>query len=147
MASVPGKDTKQKPLTKRKKDAKQQISTVECVKTLGFQLLSSRVHSNNLPLLLSILSPSSKLELVLESIISLQAFFLSLLPEIPSLSSIAKQTETEDPEAIYRSWLRSSFDVFLNSLIEIAVSSKSSEAVRFTERMTCKIIVRKVNQG
>ncbi|PKU80785.1 hypothetical protein MA16_Dca014623 [Dendrobium catenatum] len=117
--------------TKKKKDKKGETLTVEDLKFLGLQLLSSRAHINNLPILLSVLSPTSSANLVLESLISLQSFFLPLLPEVPSASSLSKKTGAEeDPDAFYSSWLRARFDELVNSLIEIAVSYTSVEAIK-----------------
>ncbi|KAL0913362.1 hypothetical protein M5K25_016815 [Dendrobium thyrsiflorum] len=130
MASFPVNRQKQHH-TKKKKDKKGETLTVEDLKFLGLQLLSSRAHINNLPILLSVLSPSSPANLVLESLISLQSFFLPLLPEVPSISSLSQKTGAEeDPDAFYSSWLRARFDELVNSLIEIAVSYTSVEAIK-----------------
>ncbi|XP_043712977.1 protein NUCLEOLAR COMPLEX ASSOCIATED 4 isoform X2 [Telopea speciosissima] len=104
------------------------------LKTLGNQLLSSRAHINNLPLLLSFVSLSSSPRHALESIISLQSFFIPVLPELPSSSSpkslLNVGEEEKDPELVYRIWLRSKFDEFVKSLITVAVSQESDEALR-----------------
>ncbi|XP_020597782.1 nucleolar complex protein 4 homolog [Phalaenopsis equestris] len=130
MASPPEKMQK-KQHTKKKDNKRGENLTVEDLKILGLQLLSSRAHVNNLPILLSVLSPRSPADLLLESLISLQSFFLPLLPELPSTSFISKQTGSEeDLDAIYSSWLRVSFDTLVNTLIEIAVSYTSVEAIK-----------------
>ncbi|KAI3756778.1 hypothetical protein L1987_56601 [Smallanthus sonchifolius] len=111
--------------TKRKK-MHQDLSDV---RELGQQLLSSRTYINNLPLLLNFLNPasSSPPEFILESILSLQSFFTPLLPQLPSSSA----KPTEDPESVYRTWLRSKFDEFVQFLIQLSVSpTLSEEALR-----------------
>ncbi|CAL1371014.1 unnamed protein product [Linum trigynum] len=45
------------------------------LKALGQQLLSSRSHVNNLPILLNFISPKFPPQYVLESVLSLQSFF------------------------------------------------------------------------
>ncbi|CAI0449563.1 unnamed protein product [Linum tenue] len=45
------------------------------LKALGQQLLSSRNHVNNLPILLNFFSPEFPPQYVLESLLSLQSFF------------------------------------------------------------------------
>lgn len=122
----------QKP--KKKKGEKQ--CSLKDLKTLGQQLLSSRSHVNNLPRLLSFIDPSSPPQYALESLLSLQSFFTPLLPDLPSskltagTSSAEKEDAAEAAEFIYRTWLRSKFDVFLFSLITLACSSQSEQALR-----------------
>ncbi|KAK9051877.1 hypothetical protein SSX86_028505 [Deinandra increscens subsp. villosa] len=99
------------------------------VRELGQQLLSSRAHINNLPLLLNFLNPasSSPPEFILESILSLQSFFTPLLPQLPSSSA----KPSEDPESIYLTWVRSKFDEFVQFLIQLSVSpTLAEEALR-----------------
>ncbi|KAJ8618363.1 hypothetical protein MRB53_014549 [Persea americana] len=117
------------PKTKKKKKQSRDESfrTLEELKTLGHQLLSSRAHINNAPILLSHLSPSSPLQHALESLLSLQSFFIPLLSDLPPSS---KSPEKSDPESVYRSWLRSKFDQFVGSLIEILVSPRSEDALK-----------------
>lgn len=103
--------------------------TLKELKTLGSQLLSSRAHINNLPTLLSVLSPSSPLKFSLEALISLQSFFVPLVNEIPS-KSLVDPSKEKDPELVYKAWLRARFDEFVNSLIEIAIDSRSEEALK-----------------
>ncbi|KAJ8511979.1 hypothetical protein OPV22_002413 [Ensete ventricosum] len=108
------------------------------LKALGHQLLSSRAHINNLPVLLSFLSPSSPVALALESLISLQSFFVPLFPEIPSSLSVPNKRsvaptddgEEKDVELVFKDWLRERFGEFLNGLIEITVSGQSVDALR-----------------
>lgn len=99
------------------------------VRKLGEQLLSSRAHINNLPLLLNFLDLKSSYprEFLLESLLSLQSFFTPLLPQLPSSSA----KPTEDPESIYQTWVRSKFDDFVQCLIQLALSpSLDEEALR-----------------
>ncbi|XP_021853878.1 protein NUCLEOLAR COMPLEX ASSOCIATED 4 [Spinacia oleracea] len=115
--------------TKKKRD-KRSLSEL---KTLGQQLLSSRAHINNLPLLLTYISPSSPPKYVVESILSLQSFFSPVLPSLPSSSKAAATNTADadaDPELIYRTWLRSKFDELVKLLIVIAVSPQCEETVR-----------------
>ncbi|KAK9050101.1 hypothetical protein SSX86_030929 [Deinandra increscens subsp. villosa] len=101
------------------------------VRELGQQLLSSRAHINNLPLLLNFLNPasSSPPEFILESILSLKSFFTPLLPQLPSSSA----KPSEDPESIYLTWVRSKFDEFVQFLIQLSVSpTLAEEALRVT---------------
>ncbi|KAE8008901.1 hypothetical protein FH972_005371 [Carpinus fangiana] len=115
----------------RKKKAKHSVSLSE-LKTLGHQLLSSRAHINNLPLLLSFVSPTSPPPYALESLLSLQSFFTPLLPSLPpsSSSKASSASPGDDPDFIYLTWLRSKFDLFVHSLIELAVSPDSDETLK-----------------
>ncbi|OVA00640.1 CCAAT-binding factor [Macleaya cordata] len=117
--------------TKQKK--KRRGCSLEDVKTLGEQLLSSRAHINNLPLLLNFISPSSSPEHVIESTVTLQSFFIPVLPDLPSSSSKPSfdgGKSSKDPELVYKTWLRSQFDDFVKSLIALTVSSQSNETLR-----------------
>ncbi|KAA8546183.1 hypothetical protein F0562_020923 [Nyssa sinensis] len=115
-----------------KKQKKREKYTLAELKTLGNQLLSSKAHINNLPILLTFVSPSSPPHYTLESLLSLQSFFTPVLPELPpSSSSInSAQDSQSDAEFIYRTWLRSKFDDFVKSLIDIAISPQSEETLR-----------------
>ncbi|CAH9106725.1 unnamed protein product [Cuscuta epithymum] len=101
--------------------------TLKKLKTLGHNLLSSREHINNLPILLTFINPSSPPQHALEALLSLQAFFTPLIPELPSSTASA---DPREPEVIYRVWLRSKFDDLVQSLIDIAISSESEQALR-----------------
>lgn len=139
----------QKP---RKKKGEKQY-TLKDLKTLGQQLLSSRSHVNNLPRLLSFIDPSFPPQYALESLLSLQSFFTPLLPDLPSskLSAATSSAEKEDAavaaEFIYRTWLRSKFDVFLSSLITLASSSQSEQALREVALDTIMEFVKIGNKG
>lgn len=123
------KQSKSKPNNSHKKRDKRSLSEL---KTLGHQLLSSRAHINNLPLLLSYISPSTPPSYVVESLLSLQSFFSPVLPSLPpsSINGAAVNTDASDPDVIYRTWLRSKFDELVNSLIEISVAPGCEETVR-----------------
>ncbi|CAL5430653.1 unnamed protein product [Camellia sinensis] len=123
MASILSKKKKKR----KKKNNKREKYSISELKTLGHQLLSSRAHINNLPLLMSfVCSGTSPPYYALEALLSVQSFFTSILPDLPS----HPQGDPQDPEFIYRTWLRSKFDDFVNSLIDIAVSPQSEEALR-----------------
>ncbi|TYJ00213.1 hypothetical protein E1A91_A13G071500v1 [Gossypium mustelinum] len=105
------------------------------LKILGQQLLSSRAHINNLPLLLGFISPSSPPPYVLESLLSLQSFFTTVLADLPPSQSSKKRpriddSAKQDPEFIYRTWLRSKFDEFVTLLIEVLISPDAEDALR-----------------
>nr|GEW23683.1 nucleolar complex protein 4 homolog B [Tanacetum cinerariifolium] len=112
-----------KNVSDSKNKKKKKTTTLSDVKHLGEELLSSKAYINNLPLLLNYLNPtpttSYPREFVLESLLSLQSFFTPLLPHLPS--SNAKPTE--DPDSIYRTWVRSKFDEFVTCLVGLSVSS------------------------
>lgn len=103
------------------------------LKTLGTQLLSSRAHINNLPLLLTFVAPGSPPQHVLESLLTLQSFFTPIVPELPSRVSTSANLQDEskkDPELIYRTWLRSKFDEFVKSMIQVIVSTESEDTLK-----------------
>ncbi|ESW13902.1 hypothetical protein PHAVU_008G235900 [Phaseolus vulgaris] len=117
------------------------------LKTLGNQLLSSASHINNLPLLLTFLSPSSPPHHVLESLLSLHSFFLPLLPKLPSSSSAAAPSAADQSEFIYLTWLRSKFDEFLKSLLDILASPQSDETLKELVLDTLMEFVKVANGG
>ncbi|GMP93428.1 hypothetical protein CsSME_00043278 [Camellia sinensis var. sinensis] len=134
MASILSKKKKKK---KKKKNKREKYSISE-LKTLGHQLLSSRAHINNLPLLMSfVCSGTSPPYYALEALLSVQSFFTPILPDLPS----HPQGDPQDPEFIYRTWLRSKFDDFVNSLIDIAVSPQSKEALRLHSTVGIEIFL------
>nr|CAB3485557.1 unnamed protein product [Digitaria exilis] len=105
--------------------------TLDEVKTLGLELLSSRAHLNNAPVLLALLSPSAPLDLALEALISLQSFFVPLIPSIPSASAAATVGDAgSDPELVFGAWLRQRFDELVAALVELSVSPHSDDAIR-----------------
>lgn len=101
------------------------------VSELGRQLLSSRAHINNLPILLTFITPNSPPQYALESLLSLQSFFTPLLAQLPSSTySNPHPTTDPDPDLIYLTWLRSKFDEFIRCLIDLVASSQSEDAIR-----------------
>ncbi|KAK4724599.1 hypothetical protein R3W88_027378 [Solanum pinnatisectum] len=120
------------PSKKQKKNKKHDKYSLSDLKTLGHQLLSSRAHVNNLPLLLSFINPSTRPKYALESLLSLQSFFIPLLPQLPSstVSSSFTSDSQGDPEFIYRTWVRSKFDDFVQSLLDIVICSQSDDSLR-----------------
>lgn len=147
MASIQSssKKRKNKSLGENNK-RKKKHQDLSDVRELGQQLLTSRAHINNLPILLNFLDPASSYrpEFILESIISLQSFFTPLLPQLPSSSA----KPTEDPESIYRTWVRSKFDEFVEYLIQLSVSpTLSEEALREVVMDTLMECVKDGNAG
>ncbi|CAI0471333.1 unnamed protein product, partial [Linum tenue] len=125
MASPAGRNQKS-----RKSKSKHSLKEL---KALGQQLLSSRSHVNNLPLLLNFISPEFPPQYVLESLLSLQSFFTPLLPQLPPSSSKAHSAPSkgdDDAEVIYRTWLRSKFDHLVSSLIDIVISPQPDPTLR-----------------
>lgn len=120
----------------KKKKKKTENHSLSDLKTLGLDLLSSRAHINNLPLLLTYVSPSSPPHYVLEALLSLQSFFITVLPSLPSSSKPAAATDEpqDDAELIYRTWLRSKFDELVKSLIDVAVSSECDDTLKVGPR-------------
>lgn len=117
--------------SKPKKKEKVKVK-VKDLRTLGEQLLTSRAHINNLPILLTYITPNSPPQHALQSLLPLQAFFTPLLPKLPpvSTSTSSNSDPDPDPEFIYLTWLRSKFDDLVRSLIELLVSSQSEDALR-----------------
>lgn len=116
-------------LSKKKKQKREKHSLSD-LKTLGQLLLTSRAHINNLPILLTFITPDSPPQYALESLLSLQSFFTPLVPQLPSSSSSTNSNPDPDPELIYLTWLRSKFDDFVQCLIDLVVSSESEDALR-----------------
>ncbi|CAN1805197.1 Protein NUCLEOLAR COMPLEX ASSOCIATED 4 [Linum perenne] len=112
------------PASKKQKSKKSKPKhSLKELKALGQQLLSSRSHVNNLPLLLDFISPESPPQFVLESLLSLQSFFTPLLPQLPPNSD-------DDAEIIYFTWLRSKFDLLVSSLIDIVISPQPDHTLK-----------------
>ena len=117
----------------KKKKNQRKNTKLSHLKTLGHDLLSSRAHINNLPTLLSFVCSDSPPQYVLESLLSLQSFFTPALPDLPPSStkpSTLTSDSQDDPELIYKTWLRAKFDDFVKSLIEVLVSPQSDETLK-----------------
>ncbi|KAI3875444.1 hypothetical protein MKX03_023240 [Papaver bracteatum] len=117
------------------KQKKSKQYSIEKVKKLGQELLTSRAHINNIPILLTFISPSSSPEYVFESIISLQSFFIPVLSDLPPSSSSkstlnTKKSSIVDRDLEYKNMLRLWFDEFVNSLIAVAVSEDSTDDLK-----------------
>jgi U3 small nucleolar RNA-associated protein 19 len=115
--------------------------TLDEVKALGRELLSSRAHLNHAPALLALLSPSAPLDLALEALISLQSFFVPLIPSIPSASAAAAAGDAgSDPELVFGAWLRQRFDELVAALVELSVSTHSDDAIRVSLEVVISIL-------
>ncbi|KAL0702637.1 hypothetical protein Bca4012_058759 [Brassica carinata] len=143
---------------------KKQNYTLKELKSLGCDLLSSRAHINNLPLLLSFISPESPPQFVVESLLSLQSFFTPLLSQLPSTSSHTSSMKRprsqededdspktdeveEDPEVIFKAWLRSKFDEFVKLLLDVLVSQQSEDTLTDIVLGTLMEFVKLLNAG
>lgn len=137
-----------KKTKKMKKKTPKQHSITE-IKTLGQELLSSASHINNLPLLLTFISPSSPPHHILESILSLHSFFLPLLPQLPSATATTTSSSSgsDQSEFIYLTWLRSKFDEFLKSLIDCLVADECDETIKEVVLDTLMEFVKVANGG
>lgn len=135
-------------LSKLLKKTPKQHSITE-IKTLGQELLSSASHINNLPLLLTFISPSSPPHHILESILSLHSFFLPLLPQLPSATATTTSSSSgsDQSEFIYLTWLRSKFDEFLKSLIDCLVADECDETIKEVVLDTLMEFVKVANGG
>ncbi|KAL5706097.1 hypothetical protein ACHQM5_024305 [Ranunculus cassubicifolius] len=123
-------------LSKKHKTKKSQY-TLKDLKKLGNQLLSSKANLNNLSILITFISPSTSPQNALEVLLSLQSFFIPLIPDIPSSKTLTNHndndgsgSDSKDPDLIYQIWLRRNFDDFVKALINVAVSKKSDEYLR-----------------
>ncbi|KAK3205704.1 hypothetical protein Dsin_019750 [Dipteronia sinensis] len=131
---------------------KKRKQSLKELKTLGQQLLSSRAHVNNLPLLITFVSPASPPQHLLESLLSLQSFFTPVLPQLPPASSSKKnlvddESKKDNPEFIYKTWLRSKFDELVRSLIHFLFSPQSEDTLREVVLDTLMEFVKLGNNG
>ncbi|KAG9156655.1 hypothetical protein Leryth_006637 [Lithospermum erythrorhizon] len=115
------------------------------LQSLGSQLLSSRAHINNVPVLLNYMTETSAAEHCVESLLSLQAFFTPLVQDLPSKS--VKKANHNNPDFIYKAWLRSMFHDFLQSLINITISPIPDPALREVALDTLMEFVKVSNRG
>uniref|UniRef100_A0A0D6R492 CCAAT-binding factor domain-containing protein n=1 Tax=Araucaria cunninghamii TaxID=56994 RepID=A0A0D6R492_ARACU len=146
---------------------------IKRVKTLGRELLTSRAHVNNVPILTSVLSSclekGAASDQGLEALISLQAFFFPLLRTELSTSSVKEasqrlkqkkrkrsneegaaekdEEERESAEAIYRKWLWSKYAELLRILRKIVTSSVPKPAVRVAAMDAFMEFARQQKQG
>ncbi|KAJ4846639.1 hypothetical protein Tsubulata_014653 [Turnera subulata] len=127
------KDKEMKQQKPNKEEKKKRQTTLKEVRALGEQLLTSRSHINNLPILVGYVSPDSPPEFVVESLLSLHSFFAPLLPDLPPSSSKSPSLShagVDDPNLIYRTWLRSKFDDFVRSLLLLILSPQPQLPLR-----------------
>ncbi|XP_010467482.1 PREDICTED: nucleolar complex protein 4 homolog B-like isoform X2 [Camelina sativa] len=130
------------------KQKKKDKYTLKELKSLGNDLLISRSHINNLPLLLTFVTPESPPQFVVESLLSLQSFFTPLLSQLPSTSSSTPSTKTkDDPEVVFKAWLRSKFDEFVKLLLDVLVSQQSEDDLRGIVLGTLMEFVKLLNVG
>ncbi|EOA30198.1 hypothetical protein CARUB_v10013315mg [Capsella rubella] len=134
-----------------KKQKKKEKYTLKELKSLGNDLLTSRSHINNLPLLLTFVSPESPPQFVVESLLSLQSFFTPLLSQLPSSPSSTKtklpRSEDDDPEVVFKAWLRSKFDEFVKLLLDVLVSQQSEDELKGIVLGTLMEFVKLLNVG
>lgn len=136
MASVVSEKKRQKK--QKKKIEKHSLSEL---KAMGQQLLTSRAHINNLPILLTFINANSPPQYALESLLSLQSFFTPLIPQLPSSSSKHSDSDPEpNPEFIYLTWVRSKFDELAQCLIDLVVSSQTDGALR-VQSLICFLLL------
>ncbi|KAG6549807.1 hypothetical protein Mapa_008788 [Marchantia paleacea] len=135
----------------RAKESKASKSAfLEETKQLGSDLLTSRSHVNNAPVLLSTLSnvkhPSPPRA---EALRSLQAFFVSLL-RAGKLESGARSVEAakdgEEPEAVYRMWVWSKYQEFRKTVFRI-ITEESASVLRVEALNTWMDLVRDEKPG
>ncbi|KAM1345881.1 hypothetical protein FF1_035208 [Malus domestica] len=107
----------------KKQKQKQKATKLSDLKTLGNELLSSRAYINNLPKLLSFVSPASPPH---------HSSPLSSPTSLPpsSSKSTASDGSHDDPDFIYRTWLLSKFDELLEALVEVLLSPQSDETLK-----------------
>ncbi|EPS72261.1 hypothetical protein M569_02494, partial [Genlisea aurea] len=130
---------------KKKKQKKDDDIALLDLAVLGEELLTSRLHVNNLVVLLEFISPKSQPHYLLESLLSLQSFFTPLRSQL-SRSKCSSSADS-DPETVYRTWLRSKFDEFVRCLIGVAVSSESLDDIKEVVLGTIMDFVKEGNAG
>lgn len=106
-------------------------------KKLGKELLLSRAHVNNAPLLLATLNSSSNLPVLKEALLSLEAFFIPLVrsgeysPAAQRKASDALlekgDDETDKAELIYMKWIWDRYRAFVNILLRFVVRNSMPE--------------------
>ncbi|KAL3702235.1 hypothetical protein R1sor_020257 [Riccia sorocarpa] len=136
----------------RPKPAKRNKSSklLEETKQLGNDLLTSRSHVNNAPLLLSTLSDAKHSNAARgEALRSLQAFFVSLLRTgklEPGAGTNQESIDGGNPEAIYKMWVRSKYQEFRKVVFRIA-SKEPSTGLQIEALNSCMDLVRDEKPG
>ncbi|KAL2649788.1 hypothetical protein R1flu_017916 [Riccia fluitans] len=123
---------------------------LEETKQLGNDLLTSRSHLNNAPLLLNTLSNAKHPNAArAEALHSLQAFFVSLLRTGRLESGTHTAEEAKDggnPEAIYKMWVRSKYQEFRKVVFRIACK-ESTTGLQVEALNSCMDLVRDERSG
>ncbi|KAM7256933.1 hypothetical protein ACFE04_012674 [Oxalis oulophora] len=125
--------------SKKQSKRRKEKHTIKELKTLGDQLLSSRSHINNLSIILRYVKPDSPPQHVLQSLLSLQPFFTTMLPHLPSPKP--DDNNNNNPEFIYATWLRARFHDFINLLLDFLVSTLPEEPLKLHAGFTMEFIV------
>lgn len=140
---------------------------MERLKKLGQELLTSRAHVNNAPILISLLSSCLGNEAIfdqgLEALITLQAFFLPLLRTELATSAVKEASERlkkkrkrsqdgetddgEKAEDIYRKWLWSKYRELLRVVRKIVASSIPNPTLRVVAMDALMEFARHQKQG
>ncbi|KAK1577028.1 hypothetical protein Q3G72_018555 [Acer saccharum] len=112
------------------------------LKPLGQQLLSSRAH----------VRVSGVAAAAPPRVSSLSPIVLHSRPQLPPYSSSKKnrvdgESKKEDPEFIYKTWLRSKFDELVRSLIHVLFSPQSEDTLREVVLDTLMEFVKLGNNG
>ncbi|VVA93836.1 unnamed protein product [Arabis nemorensis] len=118
--------------------------TLKDITSLGRDLLSPRTHTDNLPLLISFISPESEPSVVVKSLDYLRSYFTPLISELHSTSSHSSSTKcpgSEDGDDSSKTWLRSNFDEFVKLLLDVLVSEQFEDTLRETVLGTLMEIV------
>eukprot|EP00250_Pteridium_aquilinum_P005255 c15379_g1_i1 orf=41-1993(+) len=137
--------------------------SVQAVKRLGEELLTSKAHINNAPSLLSLLSKalesptSSSEDCLLQALLSLQAFFSPLLssgelsPQAFENAQHTLQNKTGEhahqAQAVYHAWLWDKYSEFLDVLLKFMVSPATSSSVQVASVDALMEFVRQEKQG
>ncbi|XP_057872584.2 protein NUCLEOLAR COMPLEX ASSOCIATED 4 isoform X2 [Cryptomeria japonica] len=140
---------------------------MERTKKLGHELLTSRAHVNNAPILICLLSScignAAISDQGLEALITLQAFFLPLLRTELAASAVKEASERlkkkrkrsqegktddgEKAEDIYRKWLWSKYRELLRLLRKIVASSVPNPTLRVAAMDALMEFARQQKQG
>lgn len=118
-------------------------------KKLGKELLQSRAHVNNAPLLLATLTSSSNPQVLREALLSLEAFFVPLVKSgefSPSAQRKASEAlrgtrdgdagadategEMAKADAIYKKWVWDRYREFVNTLLRFVARHNAMPEVQ-----------------
>ncbi|MCO5556604.1 hypothetical protein L7F22_010155 [Adiantum nelumboides] len=137
--------------------------SVQAVRQLGKELLASKTHINNAPTLLSLLSKalesptSSDDECLLQALLSLQAFFSSLLstgelsPQAFESAQRTLQTKAgehaQQAEAVYLTWLWDKYNQFVDLLLRLMNSPTVSSSAQVASIDALMQFIQQEKQG